>query len=1190
MEELTEHLPLGTDVSHWMTDDLRKPLDDSKVLPVLQWDNVFEHSPSFSTLQAETIVVQKDTIGNLGDEFLVDPRDESAMNFLLNNFDNLENDLENLSDNVIIDPCEFLIETSDNGFISDANLISSAESVQSSESSISSNCDKTDNIVIKKENYSGVKEINRSSKLVSLLTEPTKHGNITKNNIKVYKKQSNDKIEGVKTEFIKQEIVKDKSTKKIETSRNVGSATRVKKEKVSSNVDDNCSNKSKKVAKSSHSITKSPPARDMKVKSRSASPTVMTQAKPGPSITESPLLMEAMIKQASLPVRKVSKPKRPSVQAKITSKPEVISPPIRKSETLIPKVDECKSMTKSAPKMEKHPFTSIQVVSKPLTTSELPEKPQNVVKRETGIVVTTKPLNVASSSSEWLNNQQQTVKPNTIAVHHIDQEDKPTEDLVKPDFDEVPTDNKISETVSPVCSRNQEMPSSTVPTSVSTTSPQTAISPAKSFDAPVSTVSFNVSTVTSLIQSSTSSVNSYPNFSSTTSSVQLSDDDSNCSLGGNMGIAAMDVGSLLEQFEEVSAALVEQSKRSDFQTPLLQSYEPAECPSPLNGRKLIIPKKSLHQKVLLAKHVNSPILSPAITPSNSRPVSPPCAIIEKIKNAAKRKSAIMLPMSMPAKRDRGPPKSVAVASSPRVQRVIQNSDPLTAAESADREQVSLDHDYCFNTSNAQPQKCVQTCDTNINQSTSHPSSALTSCSSSPLPRIVTSDPEDIEVDIVGVTEVPVNPPLPEEECETSVVDTSVPLPPLPVKDDSVVAQQKTESSVLKTLLQNLHEECLKSAESSREIKPQPSTDIRESSNVNDPKVRLDHILEEFVDEEDQKNRFNRLTAERPDYKENNNSTKMGRRNAANNVINDEGSYFDKLPNYCTALAHSTKPTKKDILSEALDENNDHNHDRDPSPVRDDGPTVFNKLPAYYSCFTNSTKYDQKDCSGNNSLGDESDSSQCSPDQKKWSRSRSSRRSSRDSKRGRSYRSRSRSSSSSSGSRSPSSSRTQYQRDRQARPKYRRSNSYERKQLEKRRLAEEKNRKIDERRVVYVGNIPSNYTSKALRQRFSYFGEIEEANVHFREHGDNYGFVTFTYACDAFAAIEKGNDIPGVLRFDLCFGGRRQFCKSDYADLDGNNELEEELTTSYKRPVASNVGGGSFDDLLKQALARTKKSS
>lgn len=33
-----------------------------------------------------------------------------------------------------------------------------------------------------------------------------------------------------------------------------------------------------------------------------------------------------------------------------------------------------------------------------------------------------------------------------------------------------------------------------------------------------------------------------------------------------------------------------------------------------------------------------------------------------------------------------------------------------------------------------------------------------------------------------------------------------------------------------------------------------------------------------------------------------------------------------------------------------------------------------------------------------------------------------------------------------------------------------------------------------------------------------------------------------------AVISEGNQVPGEQEFDLCFGGRRQFCKTEYADL------------------------------------------
>ncbi|XP_015597139.1 serine/arginine repetitive matrix protein 2 isoform X2 [Cephus cinctus] len=132
---------------------------------------------------------------------------------------------------------------------------------------------------------------------------------------------------------------------------------------------------------------------------------------------------------------------------------------------------------------------------------------------------------------------------------------------------------------------------------------------------------------------------------------------------------------------------------------------------------------------------------------------------------------------------------------------------------------------------------------------------------------------------------------------------------------------------------------------------------------------------------------------------------------------------------------------------------------------------------------------------------------------------------------------------------------------------------------------EKQRQVEERRVIYVGRLDEGITKAELRRRFEVFGPVVDISVHFREHGDNYGFVTFAYKNDAYEAVEHGNDDPSQPRYDLCFGGRRAFCKVKYADLDG---------------IASNsLGGGSrgmlkadedntFDLLLKEAQAKLRK--
>ncbi|XP_061492240.1 peroxisome proliferator-activated receptor gamma coactivator-related protein 1 isoform X2 [Rhineura floridana] len=215
------------------------------------------------------------------------------------------------------------------------------------------------------------------------------------------------------------------------------------------------------------------------------------------------------------------------------------------------------------------------------------------------------------------------------------------------------------------------------------------------------------------------------------------------------------------------------------------------------------------------------------------------------------------------------------------------------------------------------------------------------------------------------------------------------------------------------------------------------------------------------------------------------------------------------------------------------------------------------------------------CSSSSSSASSSRSRYRCPPSKRWRRccSRSSSSSSCDSSWSRS-RGRSRSSSCSSYV-SGSSSRSPSPRRSSCRKRYDSNSSRERYQRQKIRYKE---RAIEERRVVFIGKIPSRMTRSELRHRFSVFGAIEACTLHFREQGDNYGFVTYRYAEDAFAAIEDGHTLcrPDEQPFDLCFGGRRQFCKRNYVDLDSNRDDFEPV------PVKSKFDSLDFDTLLKQA--------
>ena len=79
-----------------------------------------------------------------------------------------------------------------------------------------------------------------------------------------------------------------------------------------------------------------------------------------------------------------------------------------------------------------------------------------------------------------------------------------------------------------------------------------------------------------------------------------------------------------------------------------------------------------------------------------------------------------------------------------------------------------------------------------------------------------------------------------------------------------------------------------------------------------------------------------------------------------------------------------------------------------------------------------------------------------------------------------------------------------------------------------------------RYISFIRNLNPNYTTLLF---------FVDPNLYiFFFSRDNYGFVTFDSKKDAFSAIEHGNDDTSYPKVDLCFGGRRAFCKEKYADL------------------------------------------
>uniref|UniRef100_A0A8C8DX68 Peroxisome proliferator-activated receptor gamma coactivator 1-alpha n=1 Tax=Oryzias sinensis TaxID=183150 RepID=A0A8C8DX68_9TELE len=160
---------------------------------------------------------------------------------------------------------------------------------------------------------------------------------------------------------------------------------------------------------------------------------------------------------------------------------------------------------------------------------------------------------------------------------------------------------------------------------------------------------------------------------------------------------------------------------------------------------------------------------------------------------------------------------------------------------------------------------------------------------------------------------------------------------------------------------------------------------------------------------------------------------------------------------------------------------------------------------------------------------------------------------------------------------------EYQHERLKREEYRLD--YEKREFERAEQREKQRQKaIEERRVVYVGRLRSDCTRTELKRRFEVFGEIEECAVNLRDDGDNFGFITYRYTCDAYAALENGHTLrrPNDPQFELCFGGQRQFCKSHYTDLDSHTDDFDPASTKSKYDSMD------FDSLLREAQCSLRR--
>ncbi|XP_036407030.1 peroxisome proliferator-activated receptor gamma coactivator 1-alpha isoform X2 [Megalops cyprinoides] len=160
---------------------------------------------------------------------------------------------------------------------------------------------------------------------------------------------------------------------------------------------------------------------------------------------------------------------------------------------------------------------------------------------------------------------------------------------------------------------------------------------------------------------------------------------------------------------------------------------------------------------------------------------------------------------------------------------------------------------------------------------------------------------------------------------------------------------------------------------------------------------------------------------------------------------------------------------------------------------------------------------------------------------------------------------------------------EYQHERLKREEHQRD--HEKREYERAEQRERQRQKaIEERRVVYVGRLRCNSTRTELKRRFEVFGEIEECAVNLRDDGDNFGFITYRYTCDAFAALENGHTLrrSDEPQFELCFGGRKQFSKSNYTDLDSHSDDFDPASTKSKYDSMD------FDSLLREAQCSLRR--
>lgn len=132
----------------------------------------------------------------------------------------------------------------------------------------------------------------------------------------------------------------------------------------------------------------------------------------------------------------------------------------------------------------------------------------------------------------------------------------------------------------------------------------------------------------------------------------------------------------------------------------------------------------------------------------------------------------------------------------------------------------------------------------------------------------------------------------------------------------------------------------------------------------------------------------------------------------------------------------------------------------------------------------------------------------------------------------------------------------------------------------------------ERKIVYVGRLEAALKRDDLKRKFMQYGRIKQVTLHYKESGAKYGFVTFEKPQDAYKAIDSSSGDPNLAEYDVSFGGRRAFCRTEYADLDGDLSQNHEMPyftpdgavlmpPAPIAPMTRKDEGESFEDMLKK---------